>query len=214
MIITTLFALAGCGGASNSKATPSPTEKAVQPVATKTPATADEPLKTENKIKISIEMQDGSVMKAELYPDIAPVTVANFTKLIDEKFFDGLIFHRVIPGFMIQGGGFTVDKMQKAAQTIKGEFKSNGFENNLKHTRGVLSMARLGGTKYDSASSQFFIMHADTPSLDGDYATFGKVTEGLDVVDKIASLQTGTVPPGLQDCPLEPPVIKTIKIDK
>lgn len=154
--------------------------------------------------KIIIEMQDGAVMKGELYPEVAPVTVANFLNLIDSNFFDGLIFHRVIPGFMIQGGGHDVSMNQKECPSIKGEFTSNGFENNLMHTRGVLSMART--MVKDSASSQFFIMHADAPHLDREYASFGLITEGLEVVDSIVSTSRNAA-----DCPVIPQVIKTIK---
>ncbi len=164
-------------------------------------------VKEEQKVNIKIEMQDGGVIKAELYPEVAPITVANFEKLINEKFFDGLIFHRVIEGFMIQGGGYDTSYQHKEAESIKGEFSSNGVENNLKHTRGVLSMART--SVKDSASSQFFIMHQDAPHLDGEYAAFGKVTEGMDVVDKIAATQTDA-----QDVPVTPQVIKTITIEK
>lgn len=164
-------------------------------------------VKEEQKVNIKIEMQDGGVIKAELYPEVAHITVANFEKLINEKFFDGLIFHRVIEGFMIQGGGYDTNYQHKEAESIKGEFSSNGVENNLKHTRGVLSMART--SVKDSASSQFFIMHQDAPHLDGEYAAFGKVTEGMDVVDKIAATQTDA-----QDVPVTPQVIKTITIEK
>ena len=156
------------------------------------------------KVLIEIEMENGDVMKGELYPEVAPITVENFLKLIDEDFFAGLIFHRVIPGFMIQGGGYDVNFNEKHTDAIKGEFRSNGVENDLKHTPGVLSMAR---TMFkDSASSQFFIMHETAPHLDGDYAAFGKITEGLDVVDKIAR-----APRDMRDCPNTPIVIKTIK---
>lgn len=154
---------------------------------------------------IEIEMQDGGIIKAELYPDTAPVTVENFIKLINENFFDGLIFHRVISGFMIQGGGYDENGNHKDAPSIVGEFASNGVDNNLKHTRGVLSMAR---TMFpNSASSQFFIMHKDAPHLDGQYAAFGKVTDGMDVVDRIAETATD-----MSDAPLEKQVIKTIRI--
>ena len=139
------------------------------------------------KILFEIEMQDGNVMKGELYPEVAPITVENFVNLIKNNFFDGLIFHRVIPGFMIQGGGYDTDMKEHPAASIKGEFASNGVTNNLKHTRGVLSMART--MVKDSASSQFFIMHADAPHLDGDYAAFGLITEGLEEVDKIANVK-------------------------
>ena len=137
---------------------------------------------------IVIEMENGGKIELELYPDVAPKTVANFTKLVSEGFYDGLIFHRVIPGFMIQGGDPQGNGMGGAKNKIVGEFKSNGFNNTLKHTRGVISMAR----SYDpnSASSQFFIMHADAPHLDGQYAAFGKVVSGMEVVDEIASIPT------------------------
>lgn len=155
-------------------------------------------------MNIEIEMNDGGVIKAELYPDVAPITVENFVKLINENFFDGLIFHRVISGFMIQGGGMDAAGNQKHAESIKGEFDSNGVKNALKHKRGVLSMAR---TMFpNSASSQFFIMHRDAPHLDGQYAAFGKVTDGLDVVDRIADCDTD-----LSDRPVIPQVIKTIR---
>lgn len=136
---------------------------------------------------VTITMADGGVMKAELYPEIAPITVDNFVKLINKGFYNGLIFHRIIAGFMIQGGDPQGTGTGGPGYQIKGEFSSNGVKNDLKHTRGVLSMARSQAP--DSAGSQFFIMHADSPHLDGEYAAFGKITEGLDVVDKIASLK-------------------------
>lgn len=154
---------------------------------------------------IIITMKNGDVMKAELYPEIAPITVANFIDLIQKKFFDGLIFHRVIKGFMIQGGGYDENGTHKEAPSIKGEFTRNGVTNNLKHTRGVLSMARTSFP--NSASSQFFIMHEDSPHLDGQYAAFGKITEGIEIVDKIANVKTD-----YQDCPLEHQVIESIKM--
>ncbi len=154
---------------------------------------------------IIITMKNGDTMKAELYPEIAPITVANFLDLIKRNFFDGLIFHRVIEGFMIQGGGYDEKGNHKDAESIKGEFTKNGFTNNLKHTRGVLSMARTSFP--NSASSQFFIMHEDAPHLDGQYAAFGKITEGIEVVDKIAAVDTD-----YQDCPLEPQIIESIKL--
>lgn len=156
-------------------------------------------------MNIEIEMENGGIIKAELYPDTAPITVENFVKLIEDNFFDGLIFHRVISGFMIQGGGYTADGQQKEAESIKGEFDKNGVPNPLKHTRGVLSMAR---TMFpNSASSQFFIMHDDAPHLDGQYAAFGKVTDGMDVVDAIAETATD-----MSDRPLEDQIIKTIRL--
>ncbi|HIT00109.1 MAG TPA: peptidylprolyl isomerase [Candidatus Faecaligallichristensenella faecipullorum] len=138
---------------------------------------------------VTIEMENGDIIKAELYPEIAPNTVASFVSLVEKGFYDGLIFHRVIPGFMIQGGDPTGTGMGGPGYTIRGEFSGNGFKNDLKHTRGVLSMAR--SMMPNSAGSQFFIMHADAPHLDGQYAAFGKVIEGLDAVDTIASTQTG-----------------------
>ncbi len=156
-------------------------------------------------VNIEIEMTNGDIIKAELYPDVAPITVENFVKLIGENFFDGLIFHRVIKGFMIQGGGYLENGSHKDADSIKGEFLANGVPNDLKHTRGVLSMAR---TMFpNSASSQFFIMHKDAPHLDGQYAAFGKVTDGMDAVDKIAECSTD-----MGDAPLEKQVIKTIRL--
>ncbi|MBQ6670620.1 MAG: peptidylprolyl isomerase [Firmicutes bacterium] len=160
--------------------------------------------------KIEIIVKDYGTMKAELYPETAPITVANFLKLIEEKFFDGLIFHRVIPGFMIQGGGFTEDFRQKHADSIKGEFEANGVKNDLKHTRGVLSMARTNVP--DSASSQFFVMHRDAPHLDRQYAAFGKLTDGFDVLDDIAATRTGTRGFYMQDVPVKNVVIETIKL--
>lgn len=156
-------------------------------------------------MNIEIKMQDGGIMRGELYPEIAPITVENFVKLIEENFFEGLVFHRVIKGFMIQGGGFTANGQHKSALSIKGEFASNGVKNDLKHTRGVLSMART--MVPDSASSQFFIMHQDAPHLDGEYAAFGKITEGLDVVDRIAETATD-----FSDAPVVPQVIEYIKM--
>lgn len=137
---------------------------------------------------ITLEMEDGGVIRAELYPENAPLSVDNFVSLVQKGFYNGLIFHRVIPGFMIQGGCPDGTGMGGPGYQIKGEFSSNGVRNDLKHTRGVLSMAR--SRLPDSAGSQFFIMHADSPHLDGQYAAFGKVIEGMDVVDRIASTST------------------------
>ncbi len=138
--------------------------------------------------KVTITMENGGVIKLELYPDVAPVSVANFVSLAEKGFYNGLIFHRVIRGFMIQGGDPEGTGMGGPGYSIKGEFTANGFRNDLKHTRGVLSMAR--SMDPDSAGSQFFIMHADYPYLDGQYAAFGKLIEGIEVVDKIASVKT------------------------
>ena len=157
-------------------------------------------------INIKIEMENGGTIRAELYPDIAPITVENFVKLIKNQFYDGLIFHRVIPGFMIQGGDPEGNGMGGPGYSIKGEFLSNGFKNDLMHTRGVLSMARAMDP--NSAGSQFFIMVADAPHLDGDYAGFGKVIEGMDVVDQIVSAERD-----MWDKPLEDQRIATIRIE-
>ena len=137
---------------------------------------------------VQIEMADGGIIKIELDPKAAPITCANFEKLVSEGFYDGLIFHRVIAGFMIQGGDPTGTGMGGSDENIKGEFKVNGINNPLSHKRGVISMAR--SQRYNSASSQFFICHADATFLDGQYAAFGRVTEGMEVVDRIASVAT------------------------
>ena len=155
---------------------------------------------------VTITMMNGDKMVAELYPDIAPVSVNNFISLINKGYYDGLIFHRVIKGFMIQGGCPDGTGMGGPGYTIKGEFAQNGFENNLKHTEGVLSMARA--MHPDSAGSQFFIMHKTSPHLDGAYAAFGKVIEGMDVVNAIAETATDW-----NDRPLEEQKIKSISVD-
>ena len=155
---------------------------------------------------VKFEMNDGSIFEAELYPDIAPNTVNNFISLVKKGFYDGLIFHRVIKGFMIQGGDPEGTGMGGPGYSIKGEFASNGFKNDLKHTRGVLSMAR--SMRPDSAGSQFFIMHQNAPHLDGDYAAFGKLIEGEDVLDKIAGVDTD-----YSDRPRKPQVMKTVTVE-
>ncbi len=156
---------------------------------------------------VVITMEDGSTMNLELYPNIAPNTVANFVTLAQSGFYDGLIFHRVIAGFMIQGGDPTGTGMGGPGYTIKGEFSDNGFENDLKHTRGVISMAR--SQSYDSAGSQFFIMHADASHLDGQYAAFGKITDdaSLETLDKIATTTDAS------DRPVVEQKIKSITVD-
>ncbi|MBQ6903846.1 MAG: peptidylprolyl isomerase [Lachnospiraceae bacterium] len=155
---------------------------------------------------VTITMENGDVMKAELYPDIAPNTVNNFISLIRKGFYDGTIFHRVISGFMLQGGDPEGTGMGGPGYSIKGEFSSNGHENNLKHEPGVLSMART--MIPDSGGSQFFIMHKTSPHLDGDYAAFGKVTEGLEIVDKIAGVETDYM-----DKPLTDQIMKTVTVE-
>lgn len=160
---------------------------------------------------VTIEMEDGSIIKVELYPEIAPNTVRNFVSLINKKFYDGVIFHRVIPEFMIQGGDPEGTGMGGPGYTIAGEFRNNDFDNALKHDRGVISMGRVGGQP-DSAGSQFFIVVADSvnnhASLDGDYASFGKVTEGMETADKIVSVNTGE-----NDKPLKNQKMKKVTVD-
>lgn len=155
---------------------------------------------------VTITMKGGDAIRLELYPETAPISVNNFISLINKKFYDGLVFHRVIRGFMIQGGCPDGTGMGGPGYSIKGEFSQNGVENNLKHTEGVLSMAR--SQHPDSAGSQFFIMHKNAPHLDGSYAAFGKVIEGMDVVNKIAETHTN-----YSDRPLEPQVMETVTVD-
>ena len=155
---------------------------------------------------VTITMENGDVIKAELYPEIAPNTVNNFISLINKGFYNGVIFHRVIKGFMLQGGDPEGTGMGGPGYSIKGEFSNNGFKNDMKHTPGVLSMART--MIPDSAGSQFFIMHKDAPHLDGEYAAFGKVTEGMDVVNTIAETQTDW-----NDRPVNEQKIKSITVD-
>ena len=155
---------------------------------------------------VTIQMAGGGVIRAELYPEVAPMSVRNFVNLIQDGFYDGLTFHRVIPGFMIQGGCPQGTGMGGPGYSIFGEFTGNGFQNDLKHTRGVLSMAR--SMRPNSAGSQFFIMHADAPHLDGQYAAFGKVIEGLDVVDAIAA-----TPTDYSDKPLEPQKMEKVTVE-
>jgi peptidyl-prolyl cis-trans isomerase B (cyclophilin B) len=164
-----------------------------------------------NHPQIKITVKNFGTMTAELYPEMAPLTVANFLKLARERFFDGLIFHRVISGFMLQGGGYNEQMEEKYADAIRGEFAANGFkQNTLKHGRGVLSMARTSDP--NSASSQFFVMHAPAPYLDGQYAAFGKVIEGDAVIDQIANVQTGNYGWYMQDVPMDPVVIEKLEI--
>ena len=155
---------------------------------------------------VTIEMENGKIIKAELYPEIAPNTVNNFVSLVSKGFYDGLIFHRVISGFMIQGGDPKGIGIGGPGYSIKGEFSGNGFANPLKHDRGVLSMARSMAP--NSAGSQFFIMHQNAPHLDGQYAAFGKVIEGINVVDEIASVRTD-----YQDRPREKQMMKRVTVD-
>ena len=195
MVMLLALSLAGCGGKSNDE---------------QDKKTASKDLLSGN-YRIEIDVKDYGVIKVELQADEAPITVTNFVKLVKEGFYDGLTFHRIIDGFMIQGGDPKGNGTGGSDETIKGEFSSNGVENPLKHTRGAISMARSSDP--DSASSQFFIMHQTTTSLDGDYAVFGYVYEGIEVVDKIATTvpvtdNTGTVEASNQ------PVITSIKMLK
>lgn len=155
---------------------------------------------------VTFQLKNGGEIKAELYPEIAPNTVNNFISLIEKGFYNGLTFHRVIKGFMIQGGCPDGNGMGGPGYSIKGEFSQNGFPNSLKHTEGVLSMARSAAP--NSAGSQFFIMHKDAPHLDGAYASFGKVIEGMDVVNKIAECSTD-----YSDCPKEPQIMEKVSVD-
>lgn len=186
----TASATAGSNGAA-------PTEEA-SPV-TNVDTSGDNPI-------VTIEMDSGKTITVELYPKVAPNTVNNFISLVKKGFYDGTIFHRIIPGFMIQGGDPDGTGMGGPDYSIAGEFTQNGFENNLKHTPGVLSMARTMDP--NSAGSQFFLMVADSPHLDGAYAAFGKVTEGMDVVNEIVALPTGA-----NDRPKTPPVMKKVTVD-
>ena len=156
---------------------------------------------------VRITMDSGKTIRLELYPEIAPVTVENFLDLVKKGFYDGLTFHRIIPGFMIQGGDPSGNGTGGPGYKIKGEFRSNGVKNDLKHERGVISMARAFDP--NSAGSQFFIMHEDAPHLDGEYVAFGKVIEGLDTVDEIASVETG-----FQDAPVNKVIMKKVEIEE
>ena len=160
---------------------------------------------------VTIEMENGDVMKAELYPEIAPNTVNNFISLVNKGFYDGVIFHRVIRGFMIQGGDPQGTGVGGPGYSIKGEFSYNGFANDLKHTPGVLSMARAMDP--DSAGSQFFIMHEAAPHLDGQYAAFGKIIEGMDVVDAIATTKTGAMDRPVNEQKMKKVTVETFGVE-
>lgn len=192
-----LFSLIGCSSSQN--------EAVKQPGNKQDSSYPFEILETTEPIKAEIEMEDGGIIALELDPKIAPITVSNFVYLAKKGFYDSLTFHRVIKGFMIQGGDPQGTGNGGPGYTIKGEFSNNGVKNNIKHERGVISMART--TNMNGGGSQFFIMHAEAKHLDGDYAAFGKVTNGMDIVDKIANVQTDS-----NDKPLQPVTMKTIKI--
>ncbi|MDQ0193937.1 peptidylprolyl isomerase [Paenibacillus wynnii] len=187
------------GNAAGNEASPAPQETAAAPAEGVPSETASHPV-------VTIEMDNGGIIKAELYPEVAPNTVNNFISLIQKGFYNGTIFHRVIPGFMIQGGDPDGTGMGGPGYGITGEFSSNGFVNNLLHTEGILSMARSQDA--NSAGSQFFVMTAVAPHLDGEYAPFGKVTEGLEVVSSIVNL-----PRDSSDRPDQPPVMKKVTVD-
>ena len=210
VLVCSCAALAGCANNTNS-ATSSKTESAATQAATTAAATtaAESDVTPVAGATAVIDVKDYGTITVELYPDVAPITVENFVSLAKKGFYDGLTFHRIIKGFMIQGGDPLGNGTGGSDKTIKGEFSGNGVNNPLKHTRGVISMARSSDP--NSASSQFFIMHEDAPHLDGQYAAFGKVTEGMEVVDKIANDAkpvdgNGTIPSSKQ------PVINSIKI--
>ena len=193
IILSMVMVLASCGTNQNGK--------------DEEPVSTPDPELVKNTVNATIELEDGDEIMLELYPDLAPDTVENFVELAEDGFYDGTIFHRVIEDFMIQGGGYDENLKEQKTESIKGEFAKNGFENTLSHTRGVISMARA--QDYDSATSQFFIVQKDATYLDGQYAAFGRVTEGMDIVDEIASVKTGTV----ASSNMEPIVIDTITID-
>lgn len=198
-VLTLALSLTACGNGDNKTAEP-------------TPVPTLSPELMEGAINATITLESGDEISLELYPKVAPETVDNFVDLAEDGFYDGLIFHRVIEDFMIQGGGYDENLKEQKASTIEGEFSANGFENPLSHTRGVISMARA--QQYDSASSQFFIVQADSTYLDGQYAAFGMVTDGMDVVDDIASERTGSVTSsGMENVPVNPIVIESITIE-
>ncbi len=196
-----LTLITGCASKNNNE----PTETVTPEAVVSEDVTENGKEGIEEVVNAVITMESGDTITLELYPEIAPITVENFVNLCEDGFYDGLTFHRIISGFMIQGGDPNGNGTGGPGHTITGEFAANGIVNDLEHTRGVISMAR--SQAYDSAGSQFFIMHQDAPHLDGQYAAFGKVVEGMEVVDKIASSETD-----YYDAPIEPVVIESIKI--
>lgn len=203
-LISLLLVVTGCGGKEKTNSDASATGNGAASTQEASPMNGAD-TSGDNPI-VTIEMDSGKTIKVELYPKVAPNTVNNFISLVKKGFYDGTIFHRVIPGFMIQGGDPDGTGMGGPGYSISGEFSQNGFDNKLKHTAGVLSMARAQDP--NSAGSQFFIMVADATHLDGAYAAFGKVTEGMDVVNEIVS-----VPTGANDRPKTPPVMKKVTVD-
>lgn len=210
-VLILAFALVACSGTETTQNSGSGAENTAAPKPTQAPflAFSDEQLDSqESKVLAEITMENGGVMELELYPDLAPITVENFVKLAKDGFYDGLTFHRIIEGFMIQGGDPEGTGMGGSKDKIKGEFAANGVENNISHKRGVISMAR--SQAMDSASSQFFICHEDSDFLDGQYAAFGKMTKGFEVLDELSKTEVidnnGTVPAAKQ------PIIKSVII--
>ena len=210
-----LMLLAGCGAGAPENSAVKTVEKETELPIVSTPKPGDD-APTENTIHAVMKFTNGDEIELDLYPNVAPKTVANFVELAEDGFYDGTVIHRVVKDFVIQGGGYD-EKFERVsvAETIKGEFDSNGFKNDLHHDRGVISMARLGNDP-DSASSQFFIVVKDNRrSLDGGYAAFGEVTDGMDVVDKIAASKTGkNRVTGMSDWPEETYVIESITIEE
>jgi len=208
VLLVMILVLSACGEPTNNNGNNQGSTGSNTATATPTPTAELELLDSSQHPEVTIEMSNGGIIKLELYPEIAPNTVSNFVSLAQEGYFDGIIFHRVIPDFMIQGGDPLGNGMGGPGYTIKGEFTANGFDNPLKHTRGVISMGRLPNN-LDSAGSQFFIVQAESfPSLDGQYASFGMVTEGLDVVDEIVAQKRDK-----NDLPLEPLVMTKVTVD-
>jgi peptidyl-prolyl cis-trans isomerase B (cyclophilin B) len=206
LFIALLLLISGCGGKNNANNLSDATASNSKPASTQEASPMNGVDTSGDNPIVTIEMDSGKTITVELYPKIAPNTVNNFISLVKKGFYDGTIFHRIIPGFMIQGGDPDGTGMGGPGYSIAGEFTSNGFENKLKHTAGVLSMARSQSP--DSAGSQFFLMVADAPHLDGAYAAFGKVTEGMDVVNEIVKL-----PKDANDRPKTPPIMKKVTVD-
>lgn len=202
LLFSVIFMLTGCTAPAQPEETPPPSA---------TPTQNKEEINVTKNPIVTIEMDEGGIIKAELYPNIAPNTVYNFISLINKGYYDGIVFHRVIPGFMIQGGDPNGIGTGGPGYSIKGEFTANGFKNDLKHTRGVLSMARA--RDMDSAGSQFFIMVADAPHLDNQYASFGKVIEGMEVADKIVSASKDSNNKPLQNQTMKKVTVETFGTD-
>lgn len=211
MLLSTLTFIVfagGCVGSPEEKTEPVP--QAVEKVEPPKEIKTEKGVNDKNPM-VTIEMEEGSIIKIELYPEIAPNTVRNFISLVQKDYYNGLIFHRVIPGFMIQGGDPDGTGMGGPGYSIAGEFSSNGFENALKHERGVISMARSG--EPNSAGSQFFIMVKDSSFLDTEYAAFGKVTQGIEIADKIVSVETEQADPSKKDRPKKDQKMKKVTVD-